>query len=226
MRLLRPLVALTTLGLLLGAVGCAREVTGTPAAPAPAPLALSEDGYGIVAGFGDAPARIEIYTEPQCSHCADLQREFGDRLAYHVAIGDLQVTYRPLTFLDDDYDGYSSTVANALFAAAEAIDDSAATGTQFQRFVEQLWVNQDPGGQPFSGDELRTMAVDAGIPERVADHLAGPQEAVDIVDMENTNFDLLFEVDQINTGTPTVYDLDAGQKVDLAEDWLDELVGS
>ena len=118
----------------------------------------------------------------------------------------------------------SSTKAS--LRLAEAIDDSAATGTQFQRFVEQLWVNQDPGGQPFSGDELRAMAVDAGIPERVADHLAGPQEAVDIVDMENTNFDLLFEVDQINTGTPTVYDLDARQKVDLAEDWLDELVGS
>ena len=68
-------------GLLLAAVGCTKQVAGT-ALPDPTkpPLALSDDGYGIVAGFDDAPAQIEIYTEPQCSHCADLQADFGDQL--------------------------------------------------------------------------------------------------------------------------------------------------
>ena len=56
------------------AVGCSKQVTGTAQSdPNKPPLALSKDGYGIVAGFDDAPVKIEIYTEPQCNHCADLQ---------------------------------------------------------------------------------------------------------------------------------------------------------
>ncbi len=50
---------------------------------------LAEDGYGIVAGFDDAPVQIEIFTEPQCTHCSDLQRDFGDQLAYYINVGRL-----------------------------------------------------------------------------------------------------------------------------------------
>ncbi len=228
MRLIRPLAVVAALVLLLPAAGCSKQVTGVPSAdPATSPLAVTEDGFGIVAGFDDAPAKIEIYTEPQCSHCADLQRDFGDQLAYHIAVGTLQVTYRPLTFLDDEDDGYSAKVANAMFLATEAVNNSGATGTQFQRFVEELWFNQDPGGEPFSGDELREMATGAGLPDPVADHIAADKEAVDVSDMEGVNFGLLFDVDEIDTGTPTVYDLNAGEKVDIFdEEWLTNLVQS
>ena len=101
MRIFRAAVVLA-IALLLGAVGCTKQVSGT-AQPDPdqAPLAVSEDGFGIVAGFDDAPTSIEIFTEPQCSHCADLQADFGDQLAYYIGVGALKVTYRPLTFLDE-----------------------------------------------------------------------------------------------------------------------------
>ena len=116
MRTSKAALVIGIIGLLLAVVGCSKQVTGT-ALPDPikVPLALAADGYGIVAGFDDAVARIEIFTEPQCSHCSALQREFGDQLQYFVSVGRLQITYRPLTFLDDGYDGYSSKVANALF---------------------------------------------------------------------------------------------------------------
>lgn len=226
MRVIRLLALVSALGLLAVTPGCAKQVVGVPqAASTTVPLALSADGYGIVAGFDDAPAKIEIFTEPQCTHCGDLQREFGDELAYHLGVGSLQITYRPLMFLDDDYDGYSSKVVNALFLASEAIDNSATTGTQFQRFVEQLWVNQDPGGMAFTGDELHEMATAAGIPGPVADNVAGDNEAVDLAAAEETNFDLLFDIDSDDTGTPTVYDLEAGEKLDIHDDeWLDDLV--
>ncbi|MGH3581263.1 MAG: protein-disulfide isomerase, partial [Mycobacterium sp.] len=59
---------------LLSGVGCARQVTGNAQPDPVKPMTeVSKDGFGIVAGFPDAPARIEIYTEPQCTHCADLQ---------------------------------------------------------------------------------------------------------------------------------------------------------
>ena len=110
-----------TIGLLIAAVGCTKQVTGT-AEPDPnkPPLAVSKDGFGIVAGFDDAPAKIEIYTEPQCNPL----RGSAGRLRrparlLHRRRRSSKVTYRPLTFLDDDSDGYSAQVSNALFLAAE-----------------------------------------------------------------------------------------------------------
>lgn len=220
-------MAVATIGLMLGAVGCSRDVTGTARPdPATAPLALSDDGFGIVAGYDDAPARIEIFTEPQCTHCHDLQQAYGDQIAYYVTVGGLQVIYRPLTFLDQDSD-YSATVANAMFVAAEPAGDATTTGTQFQRFVEELWAQQDPGGPAFTGEELSGIARDAGLPESVADNVSRNPEAVDVDAMEEANFSLLYDVDPGSTGTPTVVDLETGEKIDLSDDtWLDQLVAS
>ena len=227
MRTSTAALLLGLVGLLLGVTGCAQEVPGAARPdPTPAPLAVTEDGTGIVAGFDEAPAHVEIFTEPQCTHCRDLQLDFGDQLAYHIAVGDLQVTYRPLTFLDEAADGYSATVANAMFSAASG-GESPASGTQFQRFVEELWVNQDPGGPSFSGDELREMAVAAGMSARLADALTEDQSAVDIAELNDTNFIYLVDVDPVQTGTPTVYDLESAEKVDITEsDWLNQLVHS
>ncbi|MEW5812252.1 MAG: thioredoxin domain-containing protein [Actinomycetota bacterium] len=229
MRTRRTVQILIAIGLLLlGVVGCSKDVTGTARPdPVTAPLALSHDGFGIVAGFDDAPAQIEIFTEPQCTHCHDLQQEFGDQIAYYLAVGGVQVTYRPLTFLDEEEGGYSATVVNAMFAAAEPAGDSTMSGTQFQHFVEELWAQQDPGGPAFTGDELRTIARSAGLPEPVADNVARDQETVDVAALEEANFDLLYTADPANVGTPTVVDLDSGEKIDISEaDWLDQLVTS
>lgn len=217
---------LIVVGLLLVTVGCARDITGTARPdPVTAPLALSADGFGVVAGFDDAPAQIEIFTEPQCTHCHDLQQQFGDQIAYYLAVGGVQVTYRPLTFLDEEEQGYSAAVVNAMFAAAEPAGDSTTSAVQFQHFVEELWAQQDPGGPAFTGDELRTIARSAGLPEPVADAVSKARETVDIDALEQNNFELLYTADPVNTGTPTVVDLASGEKIDITDaDWLDQLV--
>ncbi len=49
----------------------------------------------------------------------------------------------------------------------------------------------------------------------------------DIDEVAEENFDLLVEVDPINSGTPTVYDLNNEEKVDIYDnDWLDKLMSS
>jgi len=217
-------VAALMVAMLLVFAGCTKQVSGT-AAPDPAqpPLAISEDGSGVVAGWDSAPAHIEIFTEPQCNHCADLQADFGDQLAYYIRIGQLQVTYRPLTFLDKDGNDHSARVANALFLAAE----DGATGDQFQRFVEELWANQDPGGPGPSDDEMAEMAKAAGMSDDVAERIAGGAPAVDVAEMDSTNFGYLFDIDPLRTGTPTVYDLESDKKLDIYDDdWLAKLMQS
>ena len=223
-----PAVVVLTIALLFGAVGCTKQVSGT-AQPDPnkAPLELSEDGFGIVAGFDNAPVRIEIFTEPQCSHCADLQADFGDQLAYYIGVGALKVTYRPVTFLDEEAGGHSARVSNALFLAAEGADGAKATGSQFQRFVEELWANQDPGGPGPSDDEMAEMAKQAGFPENVASKIADGGSAVNVTEMDDANFEYLFEIDVLDTGTPTVYDPAKDEKIDIYDnDWLNKLVQS
>ena len=62
------LALLTGLTLLAG-VGCTRQVEGSAQSDPVKPLtSVSEDGFGVVAGFPDAPVQIEIFAEPQCSH--------------------------------------------------------------------------------------------------------------------------------------------------------------
>lgn len=223
-----PAVVVLTIVLMLGAVGCTKQVSGT-AQPDPnkAPLELSEDGFGVVAGFDDAPVRIEIFTEPQCSHCADLQADFGDQLAYYISVGALKVTYRPLTFLDQEPGGHSARVSNALFLAAEGADGQKATGTEFQRLVEKLWASQDLGGPGPSDDEMADMAKQAGMPADVASAVAGGGSAVDVTEMDDANFEYLFEIDLLEAGTPTVYDPAKDEKIDIYDnDWLNKLMQS
>jgi len=223
MRIFRA-VALSTIFLLLTAIGCTKQVTGTALRdPSQAKLTVSEDGFGIVAGFDNAPIDIEIFTEPQCEHCAQLQADFGDQLAFYIGVGQLGITYRPLTFLDEHSNGYSARVSNAMFLAAEG----DATGTQFQRFVEELWAHQDTGGEGPSDEGMAEMAKRAGMSEKVANRVASGGTAVDVVDMDKTNFEYLYEIDPLETGTPTVYDLATGEKIDIYDnDWLEKLIQS
>lgn len=220
MRLSRA-IALILAALLITAVGCTKQVSGNAHSdPNKPPLAVTKDGYGIAAGFDDAPVKIEIYTEPQCNHCADLQQDFGDQLAYYIAVGQLQATYRPMTFLDDKDGGYSAQVSNALFLATKG-----ATGTQFQRFVEQLWANQRPGGKPPTKDELHEYAMKAGMSQDVAKRISEGGSAVDTKDMDDANFEYLYEIDNENMGTPTVYDIEKSEKIDIYDnDWLAKLM--
>lgn len=229
MRISRAVVMITV-ALMIVCVGCTKQVAGSAESdPNKPPLTVSKDGFGIVAGFANAPAKIEIYTEPQCNHCADLQHDFGDELAYYIAIGQLEVTYRPMTFLDDKTGGYSGQVSNALFLATQKAGSPGvhATGTQFQRFVETVWAHQRPGGQPPSGDELLDFAKKSGIPDAVAQNIKGGGSAVNVKAMDDANFEFLYEIDNTEMGTPTVYDLGKGQKLDIYDnDWLTKLVQS
>jgi len=234
MRVPRAVVAVSA-ALLLGASGCTSHVTGTATVdPTKPPLGLSEDGFGIVAGYPDAPVQIELYTEPQCSHCEELQSSFGNDIEHYINLGELAVTYRPLTFLDTPTtDRHSARVANALFLAVEAPGSTneadRSSGPEFQRFVEDLWAHQQPGGPGPSDEAMARMAQESGIPDGVANKIrdgAAPDN-IDIDEMSAYNYGALIGVDPITTGTPTVYDLNTQEKVDVHDDdWLDNLMGS
>jgi protein-disulfide isomerase len=226
-----PVILALAASLLIASTACSRQITGTAEIGADLPrTTITEDEYGIRAGDADAPIQLEIYTEPQCTHCADLQADFGDQLAYYIGIGQLAVTYRPMTFLDFKADGYSAHVAKALFAAAAPAgpEDSGATPARaFQKFVEELWAHQDPGTEGPSDDEMADMAREAGIPDAQVAGIASGSADVDTKDMEDMNSEYLFEIDPLDSGTPTVYDLKKSEKLDVYDnDWLAKVMAS
>ncbi|AQT82565.1 protein-disulfide isomerase [Mycolicibacterium litorale] len=204
--------------------GCSRQIAGAaqvdPHAPA---TAVSKDGYGIVAGDPNAPVHIELYTEPQCERCAELQADFGDQLASYLNLGQLSVTYRPLTFLDNGPGGYSDRVSNALFLAAGPDTPAKA----FQAFIQELWGHQDPKGKGPNNQQIAEMARSSGVGTAAVDAIRAGKPALDLKEMADTNFEYLYEIDPINTGTPTVYDLKKDEPVDIYDNnWLSRLMSS
>lgn len=218
--------------LLFATPACTRQLTGT-AQPDPnkPPVEIVEDGYGIKIGLFDAPVQLELYTEPQCNHCADLQADFGDQLRHYIVIGQLAVTYRPVTFLDEGANHHSDRVANALFEAAipgGGPEDVIATdAVAFQRFVEEAWAHYDAGPDHPTTEELAEMARTAGVPDEIASRIEAGAPAVDTKDLQDNNFEFLYQIDPVDTGTPTAYDLNKGEKLDVYDDnWLSKVMES
>jgi hypothetical protein len=65
------------------------------------------------------------------------------------------------------------------------------------------------------------------MPEAVALNIKGGGSAVNTKDMDDANFEYLYEIDSLDLGTPTVYDLANGEKLDIYDDdWLSKLIQS
>ncbi|TXH22774.1 MAG: protein-disulfide isomerase [Mycobacterium sp.] len=221
MRLPRLILVLATaLALLTASTGCGRTVTGSALrAPDLPGVTLTADGFGIIAGRPDAPAQIEVYTEPQCTHCAHLQDTDGPEMKSLITLGLLTVTYRPVTFLDTEY-GYSAKVANAMFLAAT----HGTSAPALQSYVATLWGHQNPGGSAPSDGQLAGWAADAGVSGEAVATIQSGEHAVDTDEMTMTNETRLQEIRDGDAGTPTVYDLTGNAVVDIQETgWLTKL---
>lgn len=143
-------------------------------------------------------------------------------MASYISLGQLAVTYRPVTFLDQDGD-HSARVSNAMFAAAEAAPRAVA----FQAFVEDLWAHQQPGGNGPSDTEMADMAQESGIPAPGVQAVAGGSVAVDTADMSDLNIGLLAELNSYQVATPTVYNLNTDEVLDIYdENWLAKLIST
>lgn len=203
-RVAAAMLAVLALSVAGSTAGCTRLVDGAAQANGNKPGSeITEDGWGVQIGYPDAPAQIELFTEPQCPACANLQHQSGDAIAAAVGQGRLAVTYRPLTFLDMSVTEYSANVANALFLAAGA----GTTGTAFQAFVEDLWSHQQPEGSPGPTDEeIAAMAADSGVGAEQTDKIAAGESIIDSEQLNEANAELLSET-QYEVSTPAVYDL-------------------
>jgi hypothetical protein len=205
---------------LVAAILLALTPIGTARADVPG-TALTDDGYGVQVGSADAPARLEIFCEPQCPHCAEFEAASAEQIGRDLSSDRLAVTYRWLTFLDEKHhNDTSARVGNALMLAA----DPATPAVAYQDFVTQVYRQQDSHEGGPTAEDIAAMARESGMPSPVVDRIAAGEPAVDTAAMNAANRDRLNRANPEHPGTPTVYDLNADNVVDTDDaGWLDRL---
>lgn len=203
------------LGVVATMLGLVMFTTGTAHADVPRTL----DADGVLVGSWIAPVQLEIFCEPQCPYCAELQNTDGDKLADAVTSGRLAITYRWLTFLNGRHHNNVSTgLVNDLFLAADPATPPAA----YQAFVQALYRHQSADGP--SRDTVAALARESGLPDVVADRIVAGDDAVDTVAVNGANMSRLKEENPENPGTPTIYNLNTRSVVDIQDPgWLDAL---
>ncbi|GAB3257702.1 DsbA family protein [Kineosporia babensis] len=115
----------------------------------------------IVSGPDSAPVKVVIYEDFQCPYCAQFEAANREQLAAWTEAGDVQVQYRPISFLDNaSTDKYSTRALNAVGAVVNSAPES------FLEFHNLLFENQPAeGGAGLTDDQLIEYAVQAGAPE-------------------------------------------------------------
>src|SRR5215203_6287049 len=83
--------------------------------PSLTPLSMA-DGKPIVLGSADAPAKVTLYEDFHCPHCAEFEKKFGPLLTAAQHSGNAATELYPMSFIDSG----SAAAANAMACAAEA----------------------------------------------------------------------------------------------------------
>lgn len=202
-------------------VGCTSVVDGEAVAgdEPGSGVGLSRDGFGVELGTS-RDARIEFFLEPQCPHCGEFFGDYVGEMTDHINSGELTLTLRPVTFLDDGLFDYSARASNAIFLVAE---EDGASPSLVMDFVAQLFDNMATTDSEPTDDDIAQIANDVGVEADTVNRIAAAEPALDATEMSDAN---LATMDQFGaSSTPTVYDLESESEVDLDDPtWLDKIV--
>lgn len=218
----RALLLVTILVLVL--TGCTRTVDGTASAPAGAAGWGSSQGAGVTVGAaGDVAAGITIFLDFQCPFCQRFEAQYGDDITKYVTAGRLQVTYRPVSFLDriSASGDYSSRAAASLFLIAK----SGAKDAVILGFIGEMFRRQPVEGVGnLTNLQISEIAAGAGVTGEVLREISSLQ--VSDADHERTAGNEQQLTGHGLGGVPGVID-SSGEMIDPSDsDWLARLVGA
>ncbi|MFT4188151.1 MAG: thioredoxin domain-containing protein [Aeromicrobium sp.] len=178
-------------------------------------VALTPDDLGGEVAPGYEPVVVELYEDFQCPHCALFEEEYGEQLVDMVAAGEIELRYRPFSFLDDvggSPNDYSKRATNAAICVYEEHGAEA-----YAQFHALLFSRQPAEGTPGPEDDELIAAAASLEFDGIDDCVNGQTYFDRIEDAKDDG------VDRGVTGTPTVYVdgemlTDPADVVDEAED--------
>lgn len=108
-------VLVVVLGILAIGVFQSRKSDAPPSADSALPTGVtSANGYGFQVNTVAGAPSVEIFEDFQCPACANLEQVYGPMIQQLAADGEIQLTYRPMIFLDNNLNtDHSLRAANA-----------------------------------------------------------------------------------------------------------------
>ena len=152
-------VLVVVVGILaIGVIQSRKSDTPTASADSALPTGISADnGYGFQVNTAAGAPSVEIFEDFQCPACANLEQTYGPMIQQEAADGNIQLTYRPMVFLDNNLNtDHSLRAANAF--------GCSITGGVGETYHNMVFGNQPAaGGHGWTDEQLKQFGADAGL---------------------------------------------------------------
>lgn len=182
-------------------------------------VALDSEG-AIVLGKPGVTKTIEVYEDPLCPACGQLERTYGQEIAQQVDEGKLAVRYRLVNFLDAA--SKSKDYSTRAVAANECVAQGG-NGPAYAKFHSLLFTTKQPeeGGADHSDKDLASIAREAGAADEVISCIITADRADTARNHAESALKTLNAALDDRAATPAVF-LD-GKKIDVNDsDWVQD----
>ena len=186
------------------------------------------NGVGVtVVGDPNASITLDIYEDPLCPNCAQLEQETGQTVANAVTTGKARVRYHLMNFLDTASASKSySTRADAALQCVAATDNQDAWLKLHETILSPTRQPKENGTTDITDEQLAQLARQTGSGDEVAQCITSGDRVKDTkAAAENASESLSkasSDAGKKSSGTPTV--LRNCEYQDLASDaWLEGL---
>lgn len=184
-------------------------------------VSLGENG-AVTLGVPGAPNVVDIFEDPMCPYCRELEHRSGQELAQTIDEGRVEVRFHVLNFLDQlsSSKDYSTRAIVASQCVALAGDGPAYASFHSQLFSEEFQPEEN-GGSDHTNEELAQLARDSGASDEAAACIASGERVEQAGQAAQTSMQALAATG--SQGTPTV--LVNGELVDALgnPEWVSQI---
>lgn len=132
-----------------------------------------EDNGVALLGRPDAATTIDLFEDPMCPYCGELEHKHGQELAQAIDDGRVAVRYNMLAFLDQlSASGDYSTRAVAALQCVAQSGDAIAYSAFHSALMSPDNQPAERGDSDHSNEDLAQMARDAGVSDEAAQCIA------------------------------------------------------
>jgi protein-disulfide isomerase len=161
-RTIRIVGGLAVLAVVIGilAIGIVQSRKGDapPSADSALPTGVTAaNGYGYQVNTAEGAPTVEIFEDFQCPACAQFEQTYGPLIQQEAADGNIQLTYRIMTFLDNNLNSdHSVRAANAFGCSI-----NAGVGEPYHNAIYANQPAQEGAG--WTDDQLKQFGADVGL---------------------------------------------------------------
>lgn len=134
------------------------DPTNSPSADSPLPTGITaENGYGFQVSAPAGKPEVVIYEDFQCPACANFEQTYGPTIQQLAADDAIGLTYRIMTFLDQNLQTDHSLRAAGAFGCS-------ITAGKGEAYHNLIYANQPANeGDGWTDEQLKAFGTEAGI---------------------------------------------------------------